>query len=171
MATDPGEGPGESGEIADRGRPPRFDGPVRRVQEGDDAGQRSDVLVVVPHDRAQDVSRPATQEAEVAGGDLPAVHVVVPGHPEQDRLDRLQPGVDHPVAEHPADDREEIQVAVVRRRVATGEPIPGDQQRPVEPAPVVGHEPGVRRDVPPELVEQGRFIGVIRQQQLDLAER
>ena len=46
----------------------------------------------------------------------------------------------------PADDRQQVEVAGVGRRGAPGQPVAGDEQRPVEAAAVVGHEPGVGRD-------------------------
>ena len=49
-------------------------------------------------------------------------------------------------------------------------PVAGDQQRPVEAAAVVGHEPAVGRDVARERVKHGRLVGVVGEQQLDLPE-
>ena len=44
----------------------------------------------------------------------------------------------------------------VDRRVAPGHPVAGDEERPVEAAAVVRHEPGVRRDVRLEQREERR---------------
>ena len=75
-----------------------------------------------------------------------------------------------PVAEEPADDRQEVEVAAVERRGPTSHPVAGDEQRPVEAPAVVGDEPAVERDVRREGGQQGRLIGVVGEQQLDLVE-
>ena len=94
----------------------------------------------------QGVDRPAAQDVEVDGRDLPALDVPDPRDPEQLALDRPQPGVLHPVAEHAPHERQQVEVAGVGGRGAAGQPVPGLDQRPVEPAPVVGHQPRVGRD-------------------------
>ena len=69
----------------------------------------------MPDDGQERVRRTAAEEPEVAGRDLPAVDVVVADHAQERLLGRAQPGVRHPVAEHAADDRQQVQVAVVDR--------------------------------------------------------
>ena len=72
------EGPGEAGQVPDRGAPARRGARRSRRRAGRSAaGQRPDVLVVVADDGGQRLGRPAAQEAEVAPRDLPAVDVVV----------------------------------------------------------------------------------------------
>ena len=138
------KGTGEAGEVA-AGRP----GPCKRIAEAvldvdQQPRERADVLVVVAHHCGQGLGGAAAQEPEIATGDLPAVDIVVPDDAEQHPLDGPEAGVVHPVTEQPAHDRQQVEVAVVCRGGPAGEPVSGDQQRPVEPAAVVGHEPGSR---------------------------
>ena len=163
-------GTGQAGQVADRCRPP-IDGIAEvRLRVGQQPGQRPDVLVVVPDDLGQWRRRAAAQEVEVQAGDLPAVDIRSAVHPEQLDLDRPEARIGQAVAEDPPDEREQVEVAGVRRRSASAHPIAGDEQRPVEAAAVVGDQPGVRRDRRGEGVEQGGLLGVIRQEELDLAE-
>ena len=53
-------------------------------------------------------------------------------------------------------------MAGVRWRLLPDHPVARDEERPVEAAAVVGHEPGVRRDERGEQVQQGPFLRVIR---------
>jgi hypothetical protein len=128
------------------------------------------VLVVVADHREQHRRVPVSQELQVAGGDLPARYVLVPGQAEKHRLRGLEPGVRHAVAVEAPDDREQVEVPEVGGRIGPRHAIPSDQERPVEPAAVVGHEPAVGRDVAPELLEEGGLVRVVRQQELYLAE-
>ena len=123
-------------------------GPARRrrvagLEDAEQPGQRPDVLVVVADDGRERLRGAAAQEPEVAARDLPAVDVAVPVQAQQARLGGSQPGVAQPVAEHPADDRQEVEVAGMDRRGPAVHPVPGDEQRPVEAAAVVGHEPAL----------------------------
>ena len=56
------------------------------------------------------------------------------------------------------------------RRRPPGQPVAGDKKRPVEGAPVVRHEPRCRRDRRCEGRQQGAFLPVVGEQELDLAE-
>ena len=126
--------------------------------------------MVVPDDVGQRRRRAAAQEVEVPTGDLPAVDIRSAVHPEQLDLDRPEARIGQPVAEDPPDEREQVEVAGMRRRSASAHPIAGDEERPVEAAAVVGDQPGVRRDRRGEGVEQRGLLGVIRQEELDLVE-
>ena len=55
-------------------------------------------------------------------------------------------------------------------RGTTREPVARLDQRPVEAAPVVAHEPGVRRDPAGDLREEGGLVRVVGEEQLGLAE-
>ena len=165
-----GERPGQPGQVT-RGR----GGSCRRVGEprlemGEEPAERADVLVVVPDDVGQRGGVAAAQELEVATGDLGAIDVTDAVEAEQLRLRRTQPRVAHPVAEQPPDDRQQVEVAGMGRRVPPGQAVAGDEQRPVEGAAVVGDEPGVRRDQRRERGEEGPLLAVVGQEQLDLAE-
>ena len=78
----------------------------------------------------------------------------VPAQPQQRFLRCAKARVGHPVAEDPPDEREQVEVAGMRRRSASAHPIAGDEQRPVEAAPVVGHEPAGGRDSCRDLGQQ-----------------
>jgi hypothetical protein len=164
------EGPGQPGQVPAVGTRPhcRVAEPLLEVDE--EAAQRADVLVVVAHDGRKRLGRSAAEEAEVAPRDLPAVDVVMSDDAEQRPFDGRQAGVVHPVAEQPAHDRQEVEVAGVIGCCPARQSVAGDEQRPVEAAPVVGHEPGVGRDVPAHLVEHHALLALVRKQKLDLAE-
>ena len=106
--------------------------------------ERADVLVVVADDLGQLGGRRPARKREVAAGDLPAVDVADPLHPEELGLGGPQPGIGHPVPEEAADDRQQVEVTGMPRRGPAGHPEARRQQRPVEPTPVVGDEPGSR---------------------------
>ena len=91
--------------------------------------------------------------------------------PEQFLLGGAEPGIGHPVPEQPADDRQQVQVAGMVGRGRPVQPVAGDEQRPVEPAAVVGHQPAVGGDEVAEGRQHRRLVGVVRDEQLDLAER
>jgi hypothetical protein len=164
------ECPGQPGQV-----PGRRAGPAGGVGElalevGQQPGQRSDVLVVVANDVDERLDRAAAQEGQVVAGDLPAFHVADPVEPEELRLGRPQPGVAETMAEQPTDDRQQVEVAPVRRRGAAGEAVARHQQRPIEGATVVGDQPGTGGDGRLEGGQHGPFLAVVRQQQLDLSE-
>ena len=83
---------------------------------------------------------------------------------------RGQPRVSHPVSKHATDERQQVQVAGVERRIGAGHAISGNEKRPVEAAAVVRDEPAVPGDVRRQLAEQCGFVGVVRQEKLDLPE-
>jgi hypothetical protein len=62
-------------------------------------------------------------------------------------------------------------MAVVERRVLARHSVASHEQRPVEAAAVVRHEPAVARNPRGELGQERRLVGVIRQQQLGLPEQ
>jgi hypothetical protein len=113
---------------------------------GEQPGERPDVLVVVADDVDQRLDRAAAQERQVVPRDLPALDVADAVQAEQLGLGRPEPGIAEPMAEEPPHDRQEVEVAVVRRRWAARHPEPGHEQRPVEAPPVVGDEPRALRD-------------------------
>ena len=143
----PSVGAGQAAEVAGRRGPSRFRGPVAAGEQDQEARERADVLVVVADDRGERFGRAAAQETEVAPRDLGPIDVAVADHAQQTRFDRPQPGVLEPVAEEPADDRQQVQVAAVERGGPAGHAVAGDEQRPIEAPAVVGHQPAVERDV------------------------
>ncbi len=138
------ERPGQPGHVTDRGSAPPLVRGVARIEQRDESGEGADVLVVVADHGRQGSRRPAAQEAEVAPGISQPSTSSCRSTPEQRLFDRPQPRIVHPVPEQPADDRQQVEVTVVDRCRAPCQPVAGDEQRPVEPAPVVGHEPGIR---------------------------
>ncbi len=132
--------------------------------------QRADVLVVVAHHVDERSDGPAPQEPEIARRDLPAIDIPMALHPEQARLGGAQASVVEAVAEQPAHDRQEIEVAAVLGRRTAVHPVARDEQRPVEAASVVRHEPGIGRDRGRHGLEQGRLLGMVGEEQLDLPE-
>ena len=132
--------------------------------------QRPHVLLVVDHDARERVDRPASQHVEVDRRDLPALDIADPADAQQLALDGAQPRVLHPVLEHPAHERQQVEVPGVGRRGPSRQPVAGLDQRPVEAAPVVRHEPRVGRHPAGDLGEQRGLVGVIGEQQLGLAE-
>ena len=106
---------------------------VSTVQQGDETRQRADVLVVVADDREQRLGRAAAQEAEVPTRDLPAVDVAVAlRQPEQRRSRRSAAGRRPSDGGRAPDERQEVEVAGVRRGGSTGHPVARHEQRPVE---------------------------------------
>ena len=81
-------------------------------------------------------------------------------------LHRLQTRVRQAVAEEPPDQQQEVQVAVECGRDAAVHSEACVQQRPVEASAVVGHEPGIRRRLGHQRVEQRALLRVVRQSQL-----
>ena len=128
------------------------------------------VVVVVAQDVPERRRRTPAQEVEVAPGDLPAVDVLGPGQAQHLALDRPETSVGHAMPEDTPDEGQKVQVAAVRRRVATGHPVAGDEQGPVERPAVVGDQPRPRRDLPGKLVEEGGFECVVGQEELYLPE-
>ena len=109
--------------------------------------QRANVLPVVADDLHQRLGWGSAEEVEEPARDLPALDVAVAMRAEQLDLDRPKPGVGHPMPEDPTDERQQVKVAGERRWGGTRHPVPRDEQRPVEAAAVVGHEPRVRGEV------------------------
>ena len=116
----PGVGPGEAAEIPGRSPPAGLRGPVAVREQDQQARERADVLVVVPHDLDERLGRAATQESEIPAGDLPALDVAVPLQPQQPGLGRPQAGVVEPVSEEPSDDRQQVEMAGMDRRARAG---------------------------------------------------
>ena len=142
----PGEGSGEAREITGRRlRPARAVG-VLPIEEDEQPAQRPHVLVVVPDDVAKRPRLAPPQEVEVARWNLPAGHVGVAAEAQQLGLDGRQARVRHPMAKDTPDDRQEVEVALVHRRVRPGHPEPRDEERPVEAPAVVRDEPAAARD-------------------------
>jgi hypothetical protein len=170
VAASAAECPSQPGQIPRRRIGPALPIRVIAVDMDEQASQRADVLVVVVDDFEERGRLAGPKELEIAARDLPAGDIGVAVEPEQDRLHRREPRVWHPVLEDPSDDRQQVEVAGVERGIVEGQAEPGDEQRPVEPPPVVRHEPRVVSDPARELCKHSRLIGVVRQQQLDLAE-
>ena len=165
-----GEGAREPGEISRRRFGPARAVGVLAVQVDEQSPERPDVLVVVPDDVDERPRLAPAQVVQIARRDLPAGDVTVAPEPEQLGLDRGEPRVGHAVAKHAPHDRQEIEVALVQRWVRPGHPEPGDEQRPVEPPAVVRDQPAATWDPRRELGEERRLVGMVRQEQLDLAE-
>ncbi len=164
------ERPGKAREVT-RGRvPPSLAVRIAPVDVHEEASKRAHVLVVVAHDVDERPGLAPAEVIEVAAGDLPARDVGAPSKPEQLRLDRRQPRVGHTVAEDPANEGQQVQMARVQRRVGARHSVPRHKKRPVEAPTVVRHEPAADRDPRRELGEESRLVGVIGQQQLDLPE-
>jgi hypothetical protein len=157
-----GEGAGEAGKVSRRRLAPALGVGVAAVDVDEESGERSDVLVVVANDVDKRAGLAEAEVVEEARRDLPAGDVGVAAEAEQLGLDRGQAGVAHPVPKDPPHQRQQVEVARVQRWVRARHPISGDEQRPVEPAPVVGHEPAVPRDVRGQLVEERRLVGMVR---------
>jgi hypothetical protein len=164
------ERPTEAREVTGRQAVPPRAIRVLAIDMTEESCQRANVLVVVANDVDERSRVAVPQEREVPLRDLPAGHVGVAADAEQRRFHGRQSGIDHPVAEQPADQRQQVEVAGVERRLGAGEAVAGNDQRPVEPSTVVGDEPAVARDVVRQLSEQGRLVGVIREQELELPE-
>ena len=163
-----GERAGESRKVSGR----RF-GSLEGVavpigQVGEEPGERPDILVVVPRDLGQRHGRAPAQELVVAAGDLPALDVADTVEPEQGGLRGPQPSIGHPVTEQAADDGQQVEVAGMDRGRAAREPEPRREQRPVEPAAVVGDEPGGRRDRRLDRAQERSLLTVVGEQELDL---
>ncbi len=137
---------------------------------GQEASQRANVFVVVADDLGQWCGRAAAQEVEIPTGDFPALDIAPALDPQQLGLDRSEAGVGQPVAEDPAHEWEQVEVTGMNRRRSSAHPVAGDQEGPVEATSVVGDQPCVGRDRVGEGVEQGGFLGVVGQEQLDLLE-
>ena len=142
----PGERPGEAGQVARRsGCSSRLIAEAC-LEESQECRQGADVLIVVLDHVSEAFRRPATEKLEVAAGDLPAFHVSDSVEAKELRFSRPEAGVGHSMPEQPAHDREQIQVATVERGGAAGQAVARDEERPVESAPVVGHQPGIPGD-------------------------
>jgi hypothetical protein len=164
------ERPGKPREVA-RGRlPPPLAVGIALIDVDEQSRQRADVLIVVAHDVDERPRLAPAEVVEVAAGNLPAGDIRAPSQPEQLRLDRPEARVRHAVAEDPAHDRQQIEMARVPGRIRAGHPIPRHEEWPVEAPPVVRHQPASRRDPGGQLGEECRFVGVIREQELDLPE-
>jgi hypothetical protein len=164
------ECPGEPGEIPRRRFVPTLTVSVPPVDVDQQPREGTHVLVVVAHDIDERPRLAESQVVEVPAGDLPAWNVAVAPQPEQLGLDGAQPSICHSVAEHTPDERQQVQVAGVQRRVGAGHSVARDQQRPVEPAAVVRHEPAIARNARRQLGKERRLVGVVWQEQLDLSE-
>ena len=165
-----GECPGQAREVARWRLAPALAVRVPAIDVYEETRERAHVLVVVADDVDQWPRLAEAQEVEVARRDLPAGDVAVAAQPEELRLHRREARVGHPVAEHAPDERQQVQVAGMQRRVRAGHPEAGDEQRPVEAAAVVRDQPAAARDPRRQLGEQRRLVGVVGEQQLDLAE-
>ena len=168
MAAVARESPREPGKVAGRSVTPLLAIGVATVDVDEQSRQRADVLVVVPNHVDERPRLTPAEVVEIPARDLPASNVCSPVQPEELGLDRSQPRIAHPVAEHTADEGQQVEMPRVERRVPAGHPVPGDEQRPVEAAAVVRHEPAVIGDARSELRQQRRLVGVIREEELDL---
>jgi hypothetical protein len=160
----------EPGKVAGRCLPPAIGVGVAAIQVDEEATEGANVLVVVT-DHVDERARLApAQVVEVAARNLPAGDVRVAPQPQQLRLDRRQTGIGHPMPEEPADDRQQVEVPGMQRRIRTRHAVARDEQRPVEAATVVRDEPAARRNPRGELGEECGLIGMIWEQELHLAE-
>ena len=71
------------------------------------------------------MSRAATQEAQIALWDLPAIDIVMALHVEQFELDRAQTRIGHPVPKEAPDDGQQVEVSLEVGRGPTRHPIAG----------------------------------------------
>jgi hypothetical protein len=167
----PGEGPSQPGKIPRRRLGPARAIRIPTIEMHQQSPERPNVFVVVANDVDERAGLSPPQVVEVARRDLPASYVAMPSQAQELRLDGGQARVRHPMLEDAPDDREEIQMAIVERRIRAGHAKPRDEQGPVEAAAVVRDEPAAARDAGRQLREQRRLVGVIWQQELDLAEQ
>ena len=170
MPPDLGKAPSESGQVARVGMGPPLAVGKRAVEVDEQATQGADVLVVVSNDVDERARIAVDEEREIPLRDLPAGDIGVASHPQQGRFHGAEPGVQRPVAEQSPDDGQQIEVARMDRRRPPGEPVAGHDERPVETATVVCHQPAVVGNMPGQLGEQRRLIGMVGQEQLDLPE-
>jgi hypothetical protein len=170
VATIAGERPRKSGEVSGGRLRPAGVVRVVPIDVDEQSRKRAHVLFVVADHVHQWAGLAEAKVVQVPRGDLPAGDVGLTTQPEELALDRRESRIAHAVSEDAAHERQEVKVASVQRRVRAGHPVPGDEEGPVEATAVVRDEPAVARDVSRELVEQGRLIGMVRQQQLDLPE-
>jgi hypothetical protein len=164
------ECPGEAGKIAARSSRSRGWVRVVGVDSDEQPGERPNVLAVVPDDVEQGIGRSTAEEVEEPPGDLPAIDVAVADASENLGLDGSKARVGHPMAEDAPDEGQQIEVTRERRGSGSNHPVASDEERPVEPSPVVRHEPTVRRDVTGKSCEQSWLRGVVREQELYLSE-
>jgi hypothetical protein len=165
-----GVGPRQAGEVTCGRFGPALAVGVAAVDVDEQARQGADVLVVVPNHLEQRRRLPKPQELEVPRRDLPAADVRMPAQPKEHRLNGSEARVRHPVPEHATHEWQQVEMARVDRRILAGEPVASDEERPVEAAAVIRHEPGVRRDVARQLGEERRLVRVVREEELDLPE-
>jgi hypothetical protein len=81
----------------------------------------------VADDLHQAVDRAGSEELEIPARYLPAIHVRRAVQAQDRSFDGAQPGIRHPVAEHPSHERQQVKVPCVERRSAAGHPEPGDE--------------------------------------------
>ena len=166
-----GECPSQAREIAGWRLVPPLSVRVAAIHMDKQPPERADILVVVAHDVDERPGLAESQVVEKAPRDLPAGYVAMPPQPEQLRLHRCESGICHAVTKHASDERQQVQVAGVGRRVGARHPEPGDKERPVEAPPVVRDQPAAARDARRQLRQECGLVRVIRQEQLDLAEQ
>ena len=170
MAALAGERPGQGHEIAGRRLGAAIGIRVPGVEKGKEPGEGRDVLGVVIQDRPERLRRAAPHEVEVASGDLPPAHVAVAVDSQQLALDGAEARVAQAVPEETPDGGKEVEHPRVWRRRAAVETVASHQQWPVEAAAVVGDEPGVGRDGPLQLGQQGRLLAVVRADELEASQ-
>ena len=144
---------------------------VAAVDVGEEPCERAHVLVVVADDVDERRRRLAAAGTRGSGRGSPSRRRRRGGGgraapPPRSAAERRSSGggTDAP------DEGQQVEVAGMDRGRATRHPVARDEQRPVEAAPVVGDEPGRRRDARPSSVEERRLVGVVGEQQLDLPE-
>ena len=164
------ECPGEAGKVAARSPRSRCWVRVVGVDSDEQPRERPNVLAVVPDDVEEGIGRSTAEEVEESPGDLPAIDVAVADASENLGLDGSKARIRHPMAEDAPDEGQEIEVARERRGGGSNHPVASDEERPVEPSPVVRHEPSVGRDVSGKSCEQSWLRGVVREQELHLSE-
>lgn len=147
----------------------------RRVAEvlvnvAQEAGQGSNVLLVVANDPEEEGRVPVAEELEVARRDLPAGDVVMPTEAQEVLLRRLEPRIRQAMTKQTADHRQEVEVPGMHRGCAPGHPVASHEKWPVEAAPVIGDEPAVLGNVSSQLIEEGWLVRLVRQEELQLAE-
>ena len=111
------------------------------------------------------------QEREVALGHEGARQIVHALDPAHARLDAGQAGVGEPMPEEEPGDGQQVEVARDRRRHASVHPVARLQERPVEAAPVVRHEPCLRGQLSGDEPEERELVGVVGQEELGDPER
>ena len=162
VAATAGERATERADVAGMCGRPRFGHGQPRRQLHQQPPERDDVLPVVLRDLPQHRRAAGSEVLEVAVRDQRARQVSLAQTPAMPRSTLASLRVRQPVLPELSRERQQVQVAGVRGCRLPLEPVARDEQRPVERAPVVRHQPGVRRDLRRQGGEERRLVRLVR---------